>query len=155
VRVAVITVSDRGAAGAREDRSGELLAGLAEALPAEVVLRRVVPDEPSLIRQAFLEGAEAVGAGLVVSTGGTGLTPRDVTPEAVEPLLDTPCPGIMEHLRRETFSRTPMAALSRGVAGRMGRALAVTLPGSPRAVAELWEALRPVVKEMMAKGWLA
>jgi molybdenum cofactor synthesis domain-containing protein len=155
VKAAVITVSDRGAAGLREDASGPLLVSLLAGAGAEVVLTDLVPDEPERIREAFRQASAAVGRGLVISTGGTGLSPRDVTPESVEPLLSSAFPGIMEAIRREGCAKTPMAVLSRGVAGRIGDARAVTLPGSSKAVREGWEVLAPMVRGMLDAGMLA
>jgi molybdenum cofactor synthesis domain-containing protein len=154
VRGAVITLSDKGAAGLRRDESGDLLERLVAGLPAEVIWRAVVPDDPDRIREAFREAVARVGGGLVVSTGGTGLSPRDNTPETVLPLLDEAWPGVMEAVRRDGRRHTPMAALSRGVAGRMGRAFVVTLPGSRKAVGEAWDVLGPLIREMLSKRML-
>ncbi len=149
MKAAVITVSDRGAAGERVDESGPILRELLSALPSEVVEYRVVPDEQDRIAEAVRAACDAVGPGVVLTSGGTGLSPRDVTPEAVSPLLEAECPGGMESLSREGRKKTPMASLSRGVAGRVGAALVVTLPGSPRAVRESWEVLGPLLKSML------
>ncbi len=154
MKVAVITVSDRGAAGTREDASGPVLVSLLAASGAEVVLTDLVPDEPDRIREAFRKAAARVGRGVILSTGGTGLSPRDVTPESVDPLLAASFPGIMEAIRREGCGKTPMAVLSRGVAGTVGEALAVTLPGSARAAREGWEVLAPIVRRMLDAGLL-
>jgi molybdenum cofactor synthesis domain-containing protein len=154
VNAAVITVSDRGAAGLRDDKSGPVLAAFLASLPARVVFTRVVPDDPGLIREAFREAASEVGRGVILSTGGTGLSPRDNTPEAVSPLLAARFPGVMEALRRDGRRRTPMASLSRGMAGRVGEALAITLPGSARACAEACEVLGPLLREMLFTGLL-
>ncbi|UWF76996.1 MULTISPECIES: MogA/MoaB family molybdenum cofactor biosynthesis protein [Microbacterium] len=128
----VVTVSDRSAAGLREDVSGplaaELLAG--GGWRADV---RVVPDEVAEIVAAVREAADA-GARLVVTTGGTGVSPRDVTPDAMDELFDRELPGIAEELRRRGAAVLPQALLSRGRAGIAGRALVVNLPGSPGAV---------------------
>ncbi len=145
MKAAVITVSDRGAAGLRRDESGPVLAGFLAGLGLEVAATRIVPDDPEAIARAFREAAVLVGRGVVLSTGGTGLSPRDNTPEAVAPLLEAAYPGVMEAVRREGRSRTPMAALSRGVAGRIGEALVVTLPGSARAVRESAAVLGPII----------
>jgi molybdenum cofactor synthesis domain-containing protein len=115
-----------------------------------VVFRAVVPDDVEAVRDAFRRAAAAVGQGVVLSTGGTGFSPRDTTPEAVAPLLSAAFPGVNELLRRDGRSRTPTAVLSRGVAGRIGDALAVTLPGSARAVAEGCDALEPVLAGMLS-----
>ena len=154
MKAAVITVSDRGAAGQREDRSGPLLMELVAGLPAELVDYRVVPDEPEEVREAVLEAAAAVGSGVVLTSGGTGLSPRDNTPEAILPVLEAEFPGVMELIRRDGRRTTPFAVLSRGVAGRIGRALVITLPGSPRAIREAWPQLERLVGEMLSEKML-
>lgn len=140
---AVITVSDRSAAGVREDTSGPLLRSLLQALDLEVAEVVVVPDEVDAIQAAVR--AAAGGAALVVTTGGTGLSPRDVTPEAVRPLLDREVPGLAEALRQDNRSAVPTSVLSRGVAGTIGACLVVTLPGSPGGVRDGVAALAPVL----------
>ena len=142
-RVAVITVSDGCAAGTRVDTGGDLVAERMAALPAEIVSRAVVPDSVAGIQQALV-GALTV-ADCVVLTGGTGLGPRDVTPQAVRPLLDYEVPGMAEAMRGEGLRRTPHAMLSRQVVGVAHGCLVIALPGSPRAVGEcidtIWAAL--------------
>jgi molybdenum cofactor synthesis domain-containing protein len=138
----VLTVSDRGAAGTREDTSGEALATRLAQLGFEVE-RRVVPDDPAVIASALVDGCASHA--LVVTTGGTGLTPRDVTPQATAGVLDYEIPGIGEAIRAEGRRSTPFAALSRGLAGVRGRTLIVNVPGSPRGAMESFEALVPVL----------
>jgi molybdenum cofactor synthesis domain-containing protein len=143
VVAAVLTVSDAGARGERADTSGEVICERLAGLPASVVTRAVVPDEPDAIRAAVLEATAS--AGLLVITGGTGLGPRDVTPQTVGPLLDYQVPGMAEAMRSRGLASTPHAMLSRQVVGVRGGCLVLALPGSPRAVAEcldaVWEAL--------------
>jgi molybdopterin adenylyltransferase len=139
----VLTVSDAGARGERADRSGDLAAERLAGLGAEVGWRRTVPDEAPLIRDAVVEATGV--ADLVVVTGGTGLAPRDLTPQAVAPLLDYEVPGMAEAMRARGLASTPHAMLSRQVVGVRGRCLVMALPGSPNGVAEsldaVWAAL--------------
>ena len=141
----VVTVSDKGHAGEREDVSGPLLADLLRDMGAEVIVQRVVPDEPVEIRQALLELVEEKLVDLVLTTGGTGPAPRDLTPEATRDVIEREVPGLAEVLRFEGYRRTPLAVISRGVAGTRGRTLIVNLPGSPRAVQEGMEILTPIL----------
>lgn len=134
----VLTASDRSAAGLREDASGDLVAGRLAALGATVE-RAVVSDDPALI-EAVLRGA--VGRHqLIVTTGGTGLTPRDVTPQATRAVLDYEIPGLGEAMRAAGRAQTPLADLSRSIGGVAGRTLIVNLPGSPKAAAESLDAI--------------
>lgn len=143
VRAAILTVSDAGARGEREDASGDLIAARLAELPATVVSRAVVPDEGMEIA-AWVDGA-SVAADLVVITGGTGLAPRDVTPQALLPLLDYEVPGMAEAMRLRGLSSTPHAMLSRQVAGVRGRCLVLALPGSPKGVGESLDAVWPAL----------
>jgi molybdopterin adenylyltransferase len=143
VRAAVLTVSDGVSEGSREDASGDLLAGLLAAEGYEVE-RRVVPDEREAVAEAIAELAE--DAAVVLTTGGTGLGPRDVTPEATGDVLEREAPGIAEGLRADSLAKTPHALLSRGRAGVRGAALIVNLPGSPGGCRDGFEVLRPALK---------
>jgi molybdopterin adenylyltransferase len=142
VRAAVLTVSDGVHHGTRDDRSGdtlvELLAG--EGFDVE---RRVVPDEVERIAAAIAELAE--DSSLVLTTGGTGFAPRDVTPEATRSVIDREAPGIAEAIREDARARTPHALLSRGVAGLRGTALVVNLPGSPGGCRDGFAVIRPAL----------
>lgn len=142
--VAVITCSNRSAAGERADDSGELLASMLGEMGHEVVHRHVVADDVSAIQNAVRE-ALATGARAVLTTGGTGLTPTDVTPEAITPLLHRKVPGIAEALRAVSRESVPTSVLSRGVAGTIGAALVVTLPGSPGGVRDGMAVLAPLL----------
>lgn len=147
LRVAVLTVSDAGARGEREDESGALCAAWAEQrADATVAARAIVPDETVAIAAQLLEWCDAGAADLVLTTGGTGLAPRDVTPEATRAVLEREAPGIAERLRVVALPRVPLAALSRGVAGVRARTLIVNLPGSPAAVRDALDALEPIVR---------
>ena len=142
MKAAVVTVSDGVSEGTREDESGEVLAGLLAAEGYEVE-RRVVPDERDAIAEAIAELAEEVA--LVLTTGGTGLGPRDVTPEATAEVIERAAPGIAEALRADSLAKTPHALLSRGVAGVRGQTLVVNLPGSPGGCRDGFEVLRPAL----------
>jgi len=139
----VLTVSDGVAEGTREDESGALLAALLGEEGYEVE-RRVVPDDRDAIAEAIAELAE--DASVVLTTGGTGLGPRDVTPEATGDVLERLAPGIAEALRADSLAKTPHALLSRGLAGVRGQALVVNLPGSPGGCRDGFEVLRPALK---------
>ena len=148
LRVAVLTVSDRVAGGSREDAGGDALEELLARAGAEVVAREVVPDERAAISTALR--AMAGRADVVLTTGGTGLGPRDVTPEATREVLDREAPGIAEALRHASLAITPFAMLSRATAGLAGRTLVVNLPGNPKAVREEWAVLAPVLGHAVA-----
>jgi molybdenum cofactor synthesis domain-containing protein len=142
MRAAVLTVSDGVAAGEREDRSGDLLAELLAGDGYEVE-RRVVPDDRDAIADAIV--ALTDDARLVLTTGGTGLAPRDVTPEATMIVLDRPAPGIAEAIRADAIAKTPHGLLSRGIAGVRGASLVVNLPGSPGGCRDGFAILRPAL----------
>jgi molybdopterin adenylyltransferase len=144
VRAAVVTVSDGVSEGTREDRSGEEAESALRAAGFGRVERSVVPDERELI-EGRLSELVAAGVGLVVTTGGTGFGPRDVTPEATRAVMDREAPGLAELMRAAGLEKTPQAALSRGVAGSRGSTLIINLPGSPKGVRESIDALTPVL----------
>ena len=142
MNAAVLTVSDRVSRGEADDTSGDILAELLAA-DEYAVERRVVPDEAAEIAAAIEELAAA--AALVLTTGGTGLAPRDVTPEATRTVLQREAPGIAEALRADSIAKTPHGLLSRGVAGVLGRTLVVNLPGSPGGCRDGYALLRPAL----------
>lgn len=143
-RAAVVTVSDGVTHGTRADESGETAEALLREAGLDVVDRSVVPDERPVI-EARLRELAGRGLALVVTTGGTGFGPRDVTPEATRAVIDREAPGLAELMRRAGLEQTPMAALSRAVAGSVGSTLVLNLPGSPKGVRESLEAVLPVV----------
>ncbi len=144
MRVAVLTISDAGARGERADASGDAAAAWAHAQSAEVTARAVVPDDSLAIVTQLLAWCDEDIADLVLTTGGTGLSARDVTPEATRAVLEREAPGIAERLRAVTGASFPRAALSRGLAGVRGRTLIVNLPGSTSGVHECLAALEPI-----------
>jgi len=145
IQAGVVTVSDKGYAGEREDASGPLLADLVRHMGAEVVRQAIVPDEREQIERVLVELADQAHLDLVLTTGGTGPAPRDVTPEATRAVVEREVPGLAEVLRFAGYARTPLAVISRGVAGIRGGTLIVNLPGSPRAVREGMETLSPIL----------
>ena len=150
----IITASNRSARGERVDESGPVAAEFVRALGGEVRYQVVVPDDVDAIADAVREAA-AQGCTLVLTTGGTGLAPTDVTPEATRAVVDREIPGIAEALRARSLEKTPHGMLSRGIAGALGSALVVNLPGSPQAVRESLEVLAPAIPhalELLAGG---
>lgn len=147
-RAVVMTISDRCAAGQAVDRSGPVLVDQLVALDADVVHREVLPDEIERIRRAVSTWIDRCD--LILTTGGTGIAERDVTPEAVSPLIQRMLPGFGEVMRLRAFDRTPMSILSRSGAGISGKTLIIWLPGAPRAVSECMEWLTPAIGHVCA-----
>jgi molybdenum cofactor synthesis domain-containing protein len=149
MRTAVLTISTSVAAGRTEDRSGDALAGLARASGAEVIAQDVVPDDQPAIEAALRRHVED-GAALILTTGGTGLTPDDVTPEATRAVIDRDAPGFAEAMRAESLRHTPMGILSRGVSGVAKRTLIINFPGNPKAIGELFPVIAPTLAHAVA-----
>lgn len=145
IRVAILTISDKGAAGQREDRSGPALAEIVESVKWEKVCYRIIPDEISQIKDALIDICDNGTADLILTTGGTGFAPRDVTPEATLAVIEKEAPGLAEMMRSRTLAVTPLAALSRARAGIRKSTLIVNLPGSPKAARECLEAIIDVI----------
>lgn len=141
----MLTVSDRSARGERADEGGPLCAELATEIGGTVVERAIVPDERPDIAKALIGWADAGRADLVLTTGGTGLGPRDVTPEATRDVIDRDAPGLAEAMRAGAMRTTPYAALSRQVCGTRAATLIVNLPGSPKAIRECFDAIREIL----------
>lgn len=150
MRVVVITLSDKGFRGERQDESGPLLCQLATEMGAQVVSTHMLPDEREQIAGLLARLADSGEVDLILTTGGTGPSPRDVTPEATRSVIEREMPGLAELMRWDGYHRTPFAVLSRGVAGIRGQTLIINLPGSPKAVREGMEVLTPLLPSAIA-----
>ena len=145
MKAAVVTVSDRSFKREREDLAGPRLVELLRDADWSVALPLVVPDETLAIIEALIRLADEEKLNLILTTGGTGAAPRDVTPEATRMILERPFPGIAEALRAESAKHSKYGVLSRGVAGSRKQALIINLPGNPKAIDQLWPVLQPIV----------
>ncbi len=153
-QAAIITVSDKGSRGEREDTSGPAVAAALSQMGATVTEQCIIPDEPDQITETLVRMADSGLIDLIITTGGTGPAPRDLTPEATLAAIDRQMPGIAELLRLKGYEQTPRAVLSRGVSGLRGSCLIINLPGSRRAVQEGMQTLGPVLVHalQMAQG---
>jgi len=149
ITVAVLTMSDRGSKGEREDLSGPMIEDMIKAIGAEVKYFEILPDEKEIIKEKLIEYSKK--ADLILTTGGTGLAPRDVTPEATLDVLDKQVPGLAEAMRSEGLKKTSRSMLSRAVAGVKGRSLIINLPGSPKAVKENLAVILDVIPHAIEK----
>lgn len=146
MRAAILTVSDRSAAGEREDQSGPVLEAVLNRMGWQVEQRQIVPDTVESIKEVLTNWVDESGVDLILTTGGTGLDPRDVTPEATEQVCQRMAPGIAEAMRAASLKITPHAMLSRAVAGIRGDTLIINLPGSPKGAKENLEVVLPALK---------
>jgi molybdopterin adenylyltransferase len=150
IRAVVITVSDRCASGAQKDESGALLVELLKEMGALVVATEILPDDLEPLAEKLRAYAERADVNLVVTTGGTGFSPRDNTPEATRAVIQKEAPGLAEAMRIKTLEQTPLAMISRGVCGLRSSALIINLPGSPRGVRESFNVIKPVLPHAIA-----
>jgi len=149
ITVTVLTISDKGSKGEREDLSGPIIQEILKTIDAEVKYSAILPDDRNLIKDSLLKYSNTVD--LILTTGGTGLSPRDNTPDATLEVIDRPVPGLAEAMRAGGLKKTSRAMLSRGVAGIKGKTLIVNLPGSPRAVRENLDVILDVIPHAIEK----
>jgi len=145
LNIGILTVSDKGWRGQRSDESGKTIRNSLSQLDSRVVKYEVIPDETDIIAGKLAEWADEGSVDIILTTGGTGFSRRDITPEATLSIVDKVVPGFGEAMRAETFSTTPMAILSRATAGIRGKCLIINLPGSPKAVRECLAVVLPVI----------
>ena len=146
LKAGILTASDRSHRGEREDKSGMILKENLENVPAEILAYQVIPDEKEEIKKMLIHLADVLHCDLILTTGGTGLALRDLTPEATREVIEKEIPGIAEALRAASMLKKKTAMLSRGIAGVRGRTLIINLPGSPKAIEDSFEVLGPVLK---------
>jgi molybdopterin adenylyltransferase len=151
IRTAIITLSDKGAAGEREDESGKIIREMISTIGASAVHYEILPDDKERIVEALKKLADSCTVDLILTTGGTGVAPRDVTPEATRAVIDRDLPGMAEAMRAESLKKTPHAMLSRAVAGIRRQTLIVNLPGSPKAVRENLVVILPALTHAIEK----
>ncbi len=151
MKAGILTLSDKGAKGEREDLSGPALRKWLEERGVQTAVYEMIPDEEKLISAKLVEWADAGNLDIILTTGGTGVSPRDVTPDATLSVLDRVIPGFGELMRMRSLSKTPSACLSRAIAGIRGRTLIINLPGSPRGAVENIEAVWDAVPHAVAK----
>ena len=156
IKAAILTISDRASKGEYPDKSGEIIKSMLKDIPAEITRYEIIPDDPELIKQTFIEYCDSLKMDLVISTGGTGLGPRDFAPEVTAAIIEKEVPGISEAIRIEGLKSTRRAMLSRGITGIRGKTLIINLPGSPKAVQEalttILEAVQHGLEMIQGKG---
>jgi molybdenum cofactor synthesis domain-containing protein len=151
IEAGVITISDRGSRGEREDLSGQEIITLLKDIGVVIAHTKIIPDEKEEIRDTLIDCADRKRLALIITTGGTGVAPRDVTPDATREIIDKEVPGMAEAMRRASAAKTPHAMISRAVVGIRGTSLIVNLPGSPRAVRENLTVILPALKHAVEK----
>ena len=151
ITVGILTMSDKGSRGEREDLSGKEIERMIKDLPAEVKAYEIIPDENNIIKAKLVEFADKKKLDLILTTGGTGVSPRDVTPEATREIIEKELPGMSEAMRAESLKKTPNAMISRAVCGIRKQTLIINLPGSPKAVRENLAVVLPAISHTIEK----
>lgn len=151
MRTAIVTLSDKGSKGERQDESGTVIRDMMASIGASIERYELLPDEQSLIAETLARLCDSGGIDLIITTGGTGVAPRDVTPEATREVIERELPGMAEAMRAESLKKTPHAMISRAVAGIRKRTLIINLPGSPRAVRENLAVVLPALAHTVEK----
>ncbi len=149
IKVAILTLSDKGSKGERDDSSGPAIEEIVKKIKAEVISYEVIPDDKNRIKRKLISLSKK--ADLILTTGGTGVSPRDVTPDATREVIDYEIPGMAEAMRMKGLKKTPFAMISRAVTGVKGKTLIVNLPGSPKAVKENLSVILPVLSHTIEK----
>jgi molybdopterin adenylyltransferase len=145
INIGILTISDKGSKGQRQDKSGEVIREDATRMKGAVVKYEMVPDEMDIIAAKLADWADSGKMDVILTTGGTGLSKRDVTPEATLSVIDRSVPGFAEAMRLKSLEKTPTAMLSRAVAGQRGQCLIINMPGSPKAVQECLDVIMPAI----------
>lgn len=151
ITVGILTISDRGSRGEREDLSGKEIERMVKDIPAEVKAYEIIPDEVDIIKERLIEFVDKNGLDIILTTGGTGVSPRDVTPEATKAVIEKELPGMAEAMRAESLKKTPNAMLSRAIAGIRRQSIIINLPGSPKAVRENLSPVLPALSHAVEK----